>query len=323
MYQNRLIQNFNNQGTSCFNNQLSNVTCSTRDSGFHQKMIMTRMEQMKKINNVSDLGLSKEQIIDYIICPLRAEKSNRDEIEKYVNDEELSLTQKFLEETWWKQRTNIPYKNILKHENWNKTIKSQNDLVVHKITSIDKIGLIEEYDKLVEMLEKHNNELKLIYSTSKETDHKKQFEYINKYKYRMAYDPKNSSDLKEYYKNEQKKIEKEHKRIDEIISRLTNDNMEEDEIKQLESQFISSNLNKCNVDTNIKTEEKYVDEQIMQLLNEHGKTIFDDIDNKLDINKEQLNCSDVPNIKIKVKRNQSIQDNTELNCKTIRIQKKK
>lgn len=325
MYQNRLIQNFNAQTSNLhLNNQLlDNNKQSLIDPNFHQKMMLARMEQMKKVNNVSDLGLSKEQIIDYIICPFRVEKSNKDELEKYVKDEETSLSHKFLEETWWKQRTNLPYKNILKYENLNKPIKSSNDLIVHKITSIDKLGLIEEYDKLVEMLEKHNNELKLIYSTSKETEHVKQFEYINKYKYRMAYNPKDSSDLREYYKNEQKKIEKEQKRIDDIISRLTDENISEEEIKQLESQFVSSNTDDAKKISNIESE---IDQQILQLINEHGKSILDGIDNKLNITniKDTSDNTVTQSVKVKIKREKNMpqQNDAEPISKTVRIHKK-
>lgn len=270
MHQNKLIKHFAHQPKrdSDSNPLLNNMPTKGQ---FHQQLMVTRMEQMQKIKNVSDLGLSKDQIANFIINPVKIERSNKNEIEKYVREEEATLTKNFLENNWWKNRTNTPYKNILKQE-LNKNIKSANDLVVHKVTGIDKIGLIEEYDKLVKLLDKHNSELKDVYSVSAESTHRKEFEYVNKYKYKMKYDPKNFDELKDYYKNEQNKLDAEHKRIDDIITRLIDDDVGEEEIKQLEKEITKPAVSKSTD----------IDKQILELLQEHGNDLLNELDDKLD-----------------------------------------
>lgn len=264
MYHNNLIRNYNTI-QSKQSNGMSKL--SNGNQQFYQQMMMAKAEQMKKIKNVSELGLTRDQITEYIICPIKVERSSRNEIERYVSDEEAKLAKKYIEDNLWKNRTNAPYKNILKNEDWKKQFSTANDLIVHRVSHLDKIGLLDEYKKLVRLMEKHNNELKVIYSTTKESEHLKEFEYVNKYKYTVKYDPKDYNDLKEFYKNEQKKIEKEQKRIDHIINKLTDDDITADEIKLLENEFIGSNKGV------VANQVDELDKQIMELLND---SVMDD-----------------------------------------------
>ncbi len=231
MKQNKLIESFGQM------NKNNNIAQTIMNSNFQNQMAINKMEQIQRVNKVSDLGLSKEQIVDYIICPIKVEKSTRDEFERTYNNEVKDYSTKV--DDWWKTRTNIPYKNILKYEQ-NKVYNTQQDLVVYRSTNDDKLGLIDEYDKLLDIIKKHNDELQSIYSISKEIEHKKNFEYVNKSKYKMPYDPKNYGDLKEYYNTEQKKMERDQKRLEEIISKLTNDDINDDDIKKIEMEFTDS-----------------------------------------------------------------------------------
>merc|ERR1712046_13807 len=115
--------------------------------------------------------MSREQITDYVICPIKIAKSTKSEIERVYNDTQVEYTQGYIKK-WYEGRTNQPYKNILKNEDYNKKFKNKEDLIVHKITDEDKIGLLDEYEKLVHLLETHNKELKVVYSTSNKTKHK-------------------------------------------------------------------------------------------------------------------------------------------------------
>ena len=138
----RMFQQQMNMPIQYMNNQMLNnnpiYTSNIYDPTFYQQMRLMREEQMRKIKNVSDLGLTKEQITDYVICPIKVEKSSKQEIEKFMSDGEAEMTKKFLEQLW-RERTNAPYKNILKDEDTtNKHFKSEKDLIVYTINESDK-----------------------------------------------------------------------------------------------------------------------------------------------------------------------------------------
>jgi len=137
---------------------------------------------------------------------------------------------------WWNSRTNDPYKNILKNlkDANKKKYKNKDDFIVHKVTNADKseVMLEKEYDDLMALLEIHNNNLKVIYSASEKNKHKQQFKYVNKYKYRLKYDPKDFEGLKDYYKSEQKKLEKNNKQLDDLIDSLIDEDILNDEQKK-------------------------------------------------------------------------------------------
>jgi len=198
---------------------------SVKDPQFYQRINNARnlkLDQIRRAKSINDLNLKKDQIVEYVIPTMKINKTSKEEIEKDYNDRMGDFKQ--LMEAWWNTRTNDPYKNILKNENYKKLFKCQNDLIVHKVTSIDKdrIRLDFEFDKLQQLLEKHNDELKIIYSASEESKHKKEFKYVNKYKYRLKHEVQNFEDLKEFYKQEQKKLAKEEKMIDNVIAMIQN-----------------------------------------------------------------------------------------------------
>lgn len=252
MYNNKLTSSYQNYVAKPNNNIFNNnpiFESNIYDQNFYQKMQMNRAEQMRQVKKVSDLNMSKEQITEYVIAPIKVAKSNSSEIQKLFDEQTNMITQEFIQQNWWSNRTNAPYKTILKNEQWDKEYKSKDDLIVHKVSNLDKIGLMDDYKKLVGILERHNNDLKVVYSASKETEYKKQFKHVNKYKYKMKYDPKDYNDLKNYYKQEQKKYESEQKRIDELINRIMeNDDISNDEIKQIETEILYTKKSKQNIE---------------------------------------------------------------------------
>lgn len=283
MYQNRLTQQYQSykgQPVQYMNNNLINnnpsYASNIYDRNFYQQMMMVREEQLKKIHNISDLNMSKEQISEYVIAPIKIEKSKTSEIEKLFNIEEKMLTKNFIENNWWSKRKNIPYKNILKNEDWGKKFDSQEDLIVHKVSDLDKVGLMDDYKKLMKLLEKHDGEIKTIYSASKKNEYKKKFKFVNKYKYRYKYDPKNFDELKNYYKKEQKKHDCEQKRYENIITKIMDENIKTDELKQIESEFFkppkSTKKNSKN-----RHNEKEIDKEINKLINKCDDDILMDM----------------------------------------------
>jgi hypothetical protein len=220
--------NYVNNSTPFVNNQmLTNnpiFNSSVRDPNFHNRMNMTRMEQMRKVTRAEDLGLSKEQLIDYVIAPIKVNRGCEAEILTNWKDKEGSFIGE--RDEYWKGRTNNPYKHILDRKNheeaFKREIKSEKDLLIHKITSDDKDEDIfnAQLDEVLRMLETHDKELEVIYSASEKTKHKKAFKYTQKYKYRVKYDPQDFEELKDHYKKEQKKLNSQRVKIDSIIDSL-------------------------------------------------------------------------------------------------------
>lgn len=196
---------------------------------------------------------SAKNIYDLVICPIDVTKPKKEEFDNEYKKKEDEYTSSNIQELW-KQRTNQPYKNILKDENYNKQINNQQDLIVYKVSQKDRNEemLEKEYNKLKSIIETHNNDLKILYSASEITKLKQEFEFVNKHKHKIAYDPKDFSALKEYYEKEQKKIDNETKRLDNLINMIVND--EEEDIDEIKDSIKNSGI-KSIIDND--TKEKY------------------------------------------------------------------
>lgn len=226
----------NNPGfTSAMNNYM-----------FQQKLHMAKMEQINRARRVDNMNVSENDLINYVICPIKVEKMQEQEFHRDLTDREGGYVidkkskdkgNKVIRE-WWAGRTNQPYKNIMKKENYKKKFRKKEDLIVHKVTDEDKIGLMEEFDKLEKILKEHDDQLKLVYSKSEKLKHKKKFMYNNVYKYRLKHNPKDYSELKDFYKKEQKKIDKEQKKVDNLLNLLMDgDILDDEEKKSLQKQL--------------------------------------------------------------------------------------
>jgi hypothetical protein len=220
---------------------------NVRNSDYYARLMFEKMEQMKKIKSVEEIGISKDQLTNYIICPIKIEKEDKQEFEKKYNDKSLHYVgftnrksaPEFVKELW-KNRTNNPYKNILKDENYKKNFKKKKDLVVHHATALDKnlIKTMKDYEDKAELIELLNGELRIKYSKSKENKYKEKFDYINKVKYRIKYDPKNYNELKQFYKQETKKIKKTGKMYHEMLEMLlASENFTKEEMSEINKPF--------------------------------------------------------------------------------------
>lgn len=125
---------------------------------------------------------------------------------------------------YWKDRTNEPYKNIIKDQDYRKKIVDTSDLIVHRVTQQDKIGVDKDFVKLQHELDEQNNYIRNIYSVSKKQEHQNLFEYNHKYKFRPTIIPHSSEELKnsgnEYYQMENKNIENEKKRANDLLQSI-------------------------------------------------------------------------------------------------------
>jgi len=265
---NNLLNKFNSykNNTPFQNNPLlnnnPNFVNNSRDSSFYNKINIAKLEQIKRAKNIDEMGIDKKQITDLVICPIVVNKTKKAELDEAYNEivpQFIQKGNKFLEEIY-KNRTNVPYKNIIKKDLFNKNFKKyykddifnvnvrdKKELLVHKITDADSDSLLleAEFELLSQIIEKHNDELKVIYSSSKKNKYKKEFEYVQNYRYRLEYNPKNSEELKDFYKKEQKKINKEKKMIDDVLNlMIENDQLSQEELNKLNDELKSKKLSK-------------------------------------------------------------------------------
>jgi hypothetical protein len=228
-----------------------------------------RQKDLQKIKHIEKLNelenkVDKNKIRESVIKPVKLEKKNNinDIVDHIKKDWDIQISKKNnngnryknisnqfksksdnQKQNFWNKRTNQPYKNIITDKKYidpfiNKKIINQKELIVHKVSKLDKNGVDEDFENLQNNIEKHDNELKVVYSTTKEAEHKKKFNYNHKYKYRVSYTPSNHNKLKknkiEFYKKEQKKSEQGKDKVDTIIASLVDDGiLDEDEIEQL------------------------------------------------------------------------------------------
>ncbi len=245
--------NFNNNNllNQNYMNNMNNINMFNRNNPNQAQMTnmyqtmsnLKKMQQSKILSRINDLeknrdrlSLDKDELRNAIIRPIKIDKGEKQEMVIKWKDIERTYSKPELDQLWSK-RTNQDYKNIIKDEKYKKKdYRKKEDLIVHKVTDLDKIGVDKDLETYENQIEKQDGELKVQYSQSKELEHKKKFEYNNKYKYAVKFNPKAHEELKddnvEYFKKEQEKIEKDKKKIDDIIQSLMNSNILTDEEKK-------------------------------------------------------------------------------------------
>ncbi len=197
------------------------------------------MKKIKKFNSIDQMH-NTEDLKNLIIKPIKIEKANID-IKALANSREQSNLSELKQSE--QKRVNNPYKGIIKDFNYDQKLKKQDDLIIHKVTEKDKDKkqFDEKMDVFKDKITTQNTEIKDIYSIDKKTQHKKDFEYQHKYKYRTKLEAGNDeSDLRvdriEFYKKEQQKLEHNKKKIDNILLDL------------IDSGILSDNLDSINFD---------------------------------------------------------------------------
>jgi hypothetical protein len=258
---NRLLNQFqsyanNNQRTMIYanNNMISqNPNFTSKDPQFYNRIQLAKLEQIKRAKKIEDLGLDKKQLSEYVIDPFKIEKTDKKEIETQLSQRDPEYKDGYLKELW-KTRTNQAYKNVLKKELFDKVYKKyykdsifdknindKSQLMVHKVVKTvdaDKLLLNDDVKQLQNNLESHNKELKTIYSTSEKNKFKKEFEYAQKYRHRLEFNPKDAEELKDYYKKEQKKINKTNKMVEELIDSLVEQNeLTKEQVEELNKEL--------------------------------------------------------------------------------------
>jgi hypothetical protein len=251
-----------------------------------QSTYLAKINELEK--NRDKLHLDKNELKNAIIRPIRVEKSDVRETEiKFKDLENEMLNKKNLEELW-KKRTNEGYKHIIRDEKYQKKqYKKKEDLIVHKVTDLDKKDTEKNYDNKKKDIEVHNGELKSQYTLSKELEYKKKFEYNNRCKTAVKFDPKAHEDLKddnmEYFKKEQEKEEKNKKKIDDIIQNLlSSSSLTKEERNDLISLQGGEDIIKSKDKIKDKSKNKSKD-------NSKDNSKINSKDNKKDNKKEKIN----------------------------------
>lgn len=148
------------------------------------KLLNSRRSKMVKINNINTLQSCNNKnvnIAESIIGTVSLKKNNEDIAKRTLNiKDEYDADLKH----FWKNRNNEPYKIIFKNQDVNKKYESQDDLIIHKVTSKDKEGIDIEYDNKINDIKKHNSEIEQLYTDNKKQEHYNKFMYNNSYKYR-------------------------------------------------------------------------------------------------------------------------------------------
>ena len=195
------------------------------------------LKKIQRFNNIDQRYATGTNNNMQDIKPQKIDKVNID-LNKLVQDRNQH-NQAELDESI-KKRTNLPYKGIIKNFDFNKIRAThKEDLVVHKVTDADKKTFNEDISKYSNTITKQQKELSEIYAENKKNEHKKNFEYQHKYKYRTKLDVGggdggdggvggNGGDVRidriEYYKKEQLKVEESKKKMDDILMNLINKN---------------------------------------------------------------------------------------------------
>lgn len=268
---NRLIHEYSNNNLQRNNNSYNNNSMLSnnprfssfiQENSFQDRINIAKMEKLKKAQNIRDLGMTNEELTSIIINPLKIEKLDKKEREDLINnyyskenvynslakysvdkkgDKTNAIIPKEISDLW-KNSKNTPYKQILHFLEFkdytDKNYKKNSDLIIHKTTQLDKLAdariLKKELKKLENLLFNHDNELKTIYSDNRKKKFLEKFEYENKCKNKIKYDPKNCSELKEIYKREQKRINKQNKRIDDMIEMLmASEDLSKEEMEEI------------------------------------------------------------------------------------------
>lgn len=200
------------------------------------------LNEYRKQTSTNTIDISS--IKNLVIPTIETKTDNSDVVLKWNNFDKVRQQEV---EKYWKTRTNQPYKSILKNENYKKNINDSQDLVIHKVTSKDKQGIDKKYEEYKSKVDLHNKELQETYSVNKQLEHKKKFEYKHIYQFRVAYNPKNDTELRtdknKYYQEQQKKFEKDKQKADKLREELINMGIfDEDEITSIAVN--NNNINK-------------------------------------------------------------------------------
>ena len=225
----------NNPLLNSFNNH------QKHNANLYQKLNrLKELQQLRQAGKLNEIEkyIDRDSLKQCIIAPIKITKPNQTELANDYN-RELSTHRRTLE-NHWKARNNLPYKTIINSEKYRVPLEGakKEDLIIHRVTDADKLGLLEEFQELKKTMVNQDDSIKIIYDSTHEAEHKQKFEYHNLTKY-AKFDVSSFSKLKKdrikYYQKEQKQLELDKQKVEDLIeAAICNGALTADEIKELE-----------------------------------------------------------------------------------------
>ena len=203
---------------------------------------MKQMQQLKKMQFIQQMQSQMKQYTKNLLEPMKINNNNNDVEQKYkIINETIEKEKKYNNIIDNKTGNilkidNTPYKQIMTNiqyggEDYKKNHKIetfQNDIIVHKVSEQDKdISIFnEQLNGIKSQVTTHDNKLKKIYSSEKQEEYTKQFEYRKKCILNNNIDQLDHSDIKKdrikFYEKQQKELEIDNAKVINIVQDLKN-----------------------------------------------------------------------------------------------------
>lgn len=227
---------------------------------YHKLNRLKELQQLRKTGRLNDIDkyIDNDSLKQSIIAPIKIVKPSQIELAKEY-DHEISNHRNNLE-AYWRARNNQPYKTIITNDKYRVPLEGAKieDLIVHRVTDADKLGLLEEFAALKRTIVNQDDSIKIIYDSTHEAEHKQKFEYHNLTKY-AKFDVSSFGKLKKdrikYYQKEQKQLEMDKKKVEDFIeSAICNGALTAEELRELE-QVVTNDEFDINIDQNAETDD--------------------------------------------------------------------
>ena len=228
MNRNKLLRQFQNRRSNMYqnNNFLNRNTVINNSNNSKQHYLMElekqkehqRIRQLEKYNIMLenlDKNELKQMVLDHAF---QKEKNKEDQLKRNMGKKNIEQLYKAkinkhipTRETYWKERTNEPYKVISGKKYFKKFYKKDTtnatDLIIHKIVPAINNEAEKKFIACKNKRDEDNKELSILYSDKKKAEHEKKFQYIHIFKQR-SYNPSTSHTDMKKYKTKQYKKEK-------------------------------------------------------------------------------------------------------------------
>lgn len=231
-----------------------NYKQATQTSQTNQKS-QTSQPNQKYQQKQSSISTNKNiNVIEELLKPQKILRENKDVKANFtaeINERDAECDDKYHNKKF--QKTNQPYKNIIKDKIITKNILdvTKEDLIVHKVSKIDSdldIFTTETSIKDIE-LKKINEELLIEWSIENYDKNKKKYDYKETLIKNMAFEAtsydENKQDYIEFYTKKQKEAELGTELCDRVLHKLLNDGLIKPEELPTEMPTDSADIQLC------------------------------------------------------------------------------
>jgi hypothetical protein len=243
--QNPMLQGFN-----AFKSQNPNMPFNNNQLLYNNPIVMNNFNnlQQAKNNNIKQNNNNKQNnktgknIIEELLKPavIEDKKNTNKDVDASFRSLKSTYGNKESVKNQFKLTTD-GYKTIIKDSKYipknTSDIKSDKDLIVHKVTKADanKDEIESKHRVLEKALHKHTIELVHEYGVEKENHFKKKFDDKQSFIMRLKYNSTTHGDLKEdhieFYKQQQEKLTKDEEDCNRLLRQLENSGLLKDEEK--------------------------------------------------------------------------------------------